>query len=275
MKVCGTGHSLPRNNMPSVTSGGGGMGNQIKKFISALRLHPESKSHMSYFGNIFKDKTLCQLDSKQQYTPLNTWRIVTLPSDSEIPVGFCKFSTLDKGFHNCDVNGRNIDHEYLRIPHSFRKKIINLIQNRLQYSDLVNNKVDDFIKNHESYSSVHIRSFKADNFSNDKSSRYALERHLNWVNVGRQTCIDHINNLSDNKILISSDSQSEFNIVKSQCHNKQFIRYATNNSDRSHEDDFIDMVLLSKGNHMVLNTISTYSEVAWYLSGCNENIHLC
>ena len=121
--------------MPSVTSGGGGMGNQIKKFISALRLHPESKSHMSYFGNIFKDKTLCQLDSKQQYTPLNTWRIVTLPSDSEIPVGFCKFSTSDKGFHNCDVNGRNIDHEYLRIPHSFRKKIINLIQNRLQYSN--------------------------------------------------------------------------------------------------------------------------------------------
>ena len=54
----------------------------------------------------------------------------------------------------------------------------------------------------------------------------------------------------------------------------KFIQYINDHSNRTHENDFIDMVLLSKGNHMVLSTISTYSEAAWYLGGCNENIHL-
>lgn len=266
---------INKNNMSYITTGGGGMGNQLKKFISALRLNPNSKSHMSYYANIFKDKSLCVLDSKTQYTGLNTWRIIVLPSDTDIPDNFCKYTTPDKGFHNCDVNGRNIDHEYLRIPISFRKKIINLIETRLQFSDLVNDKVNDFTNKYGSYSSVHIRSFKADNFPNDKSSRYAQQRHENWVNVGRQSCINYINDLKDTNILISSDSQSECDYIKSQCKNKHFIQYISDHSHRSHENDFIDMVLLSKGNHMILSTISTYSEVAWYLSGCNENIHLC
>ena len=258
-----------------VTSGGGGMGNQIKKFISALRLNINSKSHLSYYSSIFADKSLSVLDPNVQYTPLNTWRIIVLPTDDEIPSGFCQYSTADKGFHNCDPNGKNVDHEYLRIPISFRKKIIDIINTRLQFSDMVNNKVKEFMDQHGSYSSVHIRSFNADNFINDKSSRYAKERHENWINNGRQSCIDYINNLSDTKILISADSQSECNLIKSRCKNKQFIQYITSHSQRTHENDFIDMVLLSKGNHMVLSTISTYSEVAWYLSGCNENIHLC
>lgn len=261
--------------MSYVTSGGGGMGNQLKKFISALRLNTDSKGHLSYFNNVFKDQTLCKLDSSKQYTSLNTWRIIVLPTDVDIPNNFCKYTNVDKGFHNCDENGRNVDHEYLRIPVSFRKKIINLVQTRLQFSELVNDKVNDFTNKHGSYSSVHIRSFKADNFPNDKSSRYAQQRHENWINNGRQSCVNYINDLKDTNILISSDSQSECDYVKSQCKNKHFIQYISEHSHRSHENDFIDMVLLSKGNHMILSTISTYSEVAWYLSGCNENIHLC
>jgi len=261
--------------MSYITTGGGGIGNQLKKFISALRLKSSSKAHLSYYTKIFKDKSLCVLDPGVRYTELNTWRIMVLPSDIDIPNGFCKYSTADKGFQFCDANGRNVDHEYLRIPVSFRQKIIDLINTRLQFSDMVNNKVKEFVDQHGSYSSVHIRSFNADNFVGDKSSIYAAERHANWVGTGRQLCIDYINNLSDTKILITTDSQSECDFIKSRCENKQFIQYTTEHSNRTYENDFIDMVLLSKGNHMVLSTISTYSEVAWYLGGCNENIHLC
>jgi len=121
--------------MSYVTSGGGGMGNQLKKFISALRLNTDSKGHLSYFNNVFKDQTLCKLDSSKQYTSLNTWRIIVLPTDTDIPNNFCKYTTLDKGFHNCDENGRNVDHEYLGIPVSFRKKIINLRETRLLFGE--------------------------------------------------------------------------------------------------------------------------------------------
>ena len=113
--------------MSYITTGGGGMGNQLKKFISALRLKSSSKAHLSYYTKIFKDKSLCVLDPGARYTELNTWRIMVLPSDTDIPDGFCKYATADKGFHFCDANGRNVDHEYLRIPVSFRQKIILLI----------------------------------------------------------------------------------------------------------------------------------------------------
>lgn len=260
--------------MPYVTTGGGGMGNQIKKLISALRLDPSSKGHLSYFEKIFKDQSIWIKNPKLNYVPINTWRINVLPTDIEIPGGFCQITTSDKGFNNCDINGRNVDSEYLRIPVEFRNKIIKLINEHLQFSSYVNDKVNNFINNHGEYSSVHLRTFKADNFPNDKSSVHAAARHKDWVNRGRQLCINYIKEINDETIFLASDSDSESNLIKSSCPNKKFIQYNAND-ERTHVDDFIDMVILSKGNHMVLNTISTYSEVAWYFSGCNQNIYLC
>lgn len=250
------------------------MGNHIKKLISALRLHPDSKTHLSYFDTIFKDKSINVLDPSIRYNSINTWRIKVLPYDIDIPNGFCKYTLPEKGFSDYDPNGRNVDSEYLRIPITFRKKIINLIKEKLEFSDVVNDKVNTFINNHSNYHSVHLRTFKADNLSNDRSSKYALQRHNDWMSTGRKLCLNYIENLPDGKIFVSSDSTSEFNYIVSKFPNKKFIRYI-NSPERTHIDDFVDMVLLSKGDHMILNTISTFSEVAWYFSGCNENIHLC
>jgi len=261
--------------MPYITTGGGGIGNQIKKFISAIRLHPESKAHLSYFENIFGNKSICTKDSGIKYIPINTWRIIVLKSDTEIPDNFCRVTLKNQDFDNCDEFGRNIDFEYLRIPISFRLKIVKLIGQNLRPNAIIEHKVNEFVKNHGNYSSVHIRSFNADNFVNDKSSRHAFTRNKTWIDHGRQRCINYINNLSDKKIFISTDSQSESDIIKESCPNKNFINYIEKNSRRTFEDDFTDMMLLSKGNHMILNSVSTFSELAWYFGGCNENIHIC
>ena len=261
--------------MPYITTGGGGMGNQIKKFISAIRLDPNSKSHLPYFQDIFKNRSVCVVEPGVKYTPINTWRIIVLDSDTEIPNNFCQATTKNKDFDNCDTLGRNIDFEYLRIPMPFRLKIIKLVHQKLVPSLSIQNQVNSFIKHHGNYSSVHIRSFNADNFINDKSSRHASKRNKIWINEGRQKCINYINNLSDKKIFLSSDSQSESTLIKQSCPNKIFINYIDKDSNRSFESDFTDMILLSKGNHMILNPTSTFSELAWYFGGCNENIHIC
>jgi len=262
-----------KSSTPYLTTGGGGMGNHIKKLISALRYHPESKGHLSYFNTIFKDKSINVTDPTIRYRDINTWRIRVLPHDVDIPNGFCKYTLQERGFSDCDTNGRNIDSEYLRIPISFRNKIVRLIREKLEVSDVVNDKVNNFINNYGNYHSIHLRTFKADNFINDTSSKYALQRHNDWVNRGRHLCLSYIESLPDGQIFVSSDSKSEFNYITSKFPNKKFIQY--NIDKRNHTDDFVDLILLSKGDYMILNTISTFSEVAWYFGGCNEKIHLC
>jgi len=70
-----------------IATGGGGMGNQIKKLISAKRLHPESQTDLSYFNDLFENQNLYH-NGNREGTPMCTWRFLVFPNDTEIPQNF-------------------------------------------------------------------------------------------------------------------------------------------------------------------------------------------
>ena len=74
--------------------------------------------------------------------------------------------------------------------------------------------------------------------------------------------------------LTDANHLESFHSTEPADYDKKIISLYTQSS--LYSNDFLDMILLSKGIEMILCRISTYSEVAWYLSKCNKNIHsLC
>ena len=277
-----------------IASGGGGIGNQIKKLVSAKRLHPTSQTDLGYFNDLFENQELHH-NGNRSGQDCNTWRFIVLPQDSEILEGFNVHTTGDEvigqGFtwhdphSNWSVNedGRNVDCEYLRIPKIYRNKILKIFEDYLTIHPGIQYCVDEFKKEYNKFSSVHLRSFNADSFVKNGASRSgdsnpkAQARHQYWNEVQRKQFIEYVKQLNEDVIYISSDNRLEIENLKSSCPTKKFIHYTDvyeKPFESDYSNDFLDMILLSQGIEMVLCRISTYSEVAWFFSNCNGNIKI-
>jgi hypothetical protein len=277
-----------------IATGGGGIGNQIKKLVSAKRLHADSQTDLSYFNDLFERQDLYH-GGNRNGTPMCTWRFLVLPEDIEIPYGFNIHTTgpcnIGHGFTwydpysqwSVNTDGRNVDCEYLRIPEIYRNKILKIFNDYLVIHPEICYYVNEFKKEYGTFASAHLRSFNADNFVKNGSNRggdlslLAKARHQYWINNQRLQFYEYIKQLKENVVYISSDNRSEIEDLKLNCPTKKFIHYTDLYSkpfDSDYSNDFLDMILLSHGTEMILCRISTYSEVAWYFSKCNKNIKL-
>tara|TARA_R110001592_G_scaffold200507_1_gene449360 strand:- start:611 stop:1468 length:858 start_codon:yes stop_codon:yes gene_type:complete len=277
-----------------IATGGGGMGNQIKKLVSAKRLHPDSQTDLGYFNELFANQDLYH-NNNRRGIEMCTWRFLVLPEDNEIPNNFNVHTTgnevIGQGFTwhdpyshwSFNEDGRNVDCEYLRIPDTYRNKILKVFKDYLQVHSNIQYYVDEFKKEYGQFASVHLRSYNADGFVKNGANRggdvnpRAKARHQYWNNVQRTQLYEYVKQLKEDVVYISSDNRSEIESLKSSCPTKKFIHYTDvyeKPFESDYSNDFLDMVLLSKGVEMVLCRISTYSEVAWYLSNCNKNIKL-
>lgn len=277
-----------------IATGGGGIGNQIKKLVSAKRLHPDSQTDLGYFNDLFDNQNLYH-NNNRSGIPMCTWRFLVFPEDIEIPKNFNihttgnevtgdKFTWFDP-YSNWSFNndGRNVDCEYLRIPEVYRQKILNIFKKYLTINKNIQRFVDEFYKHYNNFSSIHLRSYNADTFVKNGANRggdhnpRARARHQYWNNVQRNQVYDYINQLKESIIYISSDNRNEIEQIKTKFPNKTFIHYTDvfeKPFESDYSNDFLDMILLSKGIEMILCRISTFSEVAWYYSNCNNNIKL-
>jgi hypothetical protein len=277
-----------------IATGGGGIGNQIKKLVSAKRLHPDSQTDLGYFNDLFANQNLYH-NNNRHGIEMCTWRFLVLPEDNEIPKNFNVHTTgnevIGQGFTWYDPysywsfneDGRNVDCEYLRIPETYRNKILKIFKDYLQVHSNIQYYVDEFRKEYGQFASVHLRSYNADEFVKNGANRggdanpRARARHQYWNNVQRTQLYEYVKQLKEDVVYISSDNRLEIESLKSSCPTKKFIHYTDvykKPFESDYTNDFLDMVLLSKGIEMVLCRISTYSEVAWYLSKCNKNIKI-
>ena len=282
------------NKVKYIATGGGGIGNQIKKLVSAKRLHPDSQTDLSYFNELFADQNLYH-NGNRSGEGMCTWRFLVLPEDIEIPEGFNIHTTGDEvigggftwydpySYWSFNENGRNVDCEYLRIPGTYRNKILKIFKDYLTIHPDIQYYVEEFEKEYGRFASVHLRSYNADEFvknganrGGDKNPR-AQARHQYWNRVQRTQCYEYVEHLKEDIIYISGDNRSEVENLKNSFPTKKFVHYTDvyeKPFESDYRNDFLDMVLLSKGIEMILCRISTYSEVAWYLSGCNEDIRV-
>ena len=85
---------------------------------------------------------------------------------------------------------------------------------------------------------------------------------------------------NDFKFFLTSDSQKVLNFFSNECELKNRIitypRQTELDNSRDNQEgikeDLIELYLLSKNKYLIGSHFSTYSEVAWWLGNCTNNV---
>tara|TARA_R110002110_G_scaffold213236_8_gene426450 strand:- start:313 stop:1101 length:789 start_codon:yes stop_codon:yes gene_type:complete len=253
-----------------------GIANRMKAMASCMRLNPEDhRMHWTPTMKIFLDKrgrTPHRPDSKfsdffvypleiegpfpKSAVLYDSWRLAVFESDN-IPDGF-SFLSDKKG----DKRKRNIDLEYNRIPLEVKSVYVDIFQ-KFILKDRLYKIIKRFSKKHfdSNTVSVHMRTWY-DVAGTSRRKGFSLDKF-----VDRMKEFDISTNF-----FVASDSLEAIAKLKD-VFGDRVVSYS-NNKSRTVEDDIIDLYLLSKGKVILGTYMSTFTEVAWWLSGCNPHIHI-
>jgi len=239
-----------------------GLSNRLKNLISVLRLCDKSKSTFIELNDIFENDFV-KLDDSLQYIPLCTWRILVSDFDIEIPDNFNK-ATLDLPERH--IKCRDVDSEYDRIPIIFRKKILLILESFLIKKQIID-IVDDFkLKN---ITGVHIRTWQSTYHTEYEDwSQFLRSKSSNNYLVNFEKLLAD----SDQKVFLACDDFKFKLYLKNKYSN--LITYDRVNTLSNIQNDFIDMLLLSKCNVLHGTRLSTFTEMSWWFSKCNQTVIL-
>jgi hypothetical protein len=239
-----------------------GLSNRLKNLISVLRLCDKSKSTFLQFNDIFENDFVT-LDTSFQYIPLCTWRILVNDSDIEIPDNFNK-ATLDLPERH--IKCRDVDSEFDRIPMVFREKILNILESfsiKKQIIDIV----DDFKFNN--ITGIHVRTWYSTYHSEyDDWSKFLRSKSNENYLINFEKILTNTNQ----KIFLSCDDFKLKFYLKNKYSN--LITYDRTDTLSDVQNDFIDMLLLSKCNILYGTRLSTFTEMSWWFSKCNQTVIL-
>lgn len=264
----------------------GGLSNRIRCIVSCIRYAKKNninygvywlvidsyKTHKHILNCSF-DKLFSNDFEVKNINSNNTYKhhCFIIFDDDNLPINFNTFdSNCSRKFTKSDKLNRNIDFMYNKIPEKIRSEYINYFK-ILKPIDVLQNKIDDFSKNFTINTiSVHIRSW----------NRNAEESRRNYLfDINR---FEKKMNEYDNKynFYLASDSYGVINYFKTESPLKDriIIYPRKTNLDTSRDiqegiqEDLIELYLLSKNNIIIGSHFSTYTEVAWWLGGCPENI---
>ena len=248
-----------------------GLANRIKNIISCLRIDPDvevvwnSTLHSpsglvgtklnDYFSNLKECKNV---DNKRVRS---SWRFEVFPD--ELPKNF---STIDdkieklfgKKFKPIIPHGKTIDFEYERIPEEIKKSYIECF-NKLKIEESILESVEKFSKSFDDGTiSVHIRTWHDDPPRNQKL--FDMTKVLSLMKE-----------YTDSNFFVTSDSMSAINYLKQEFGENRILTYPHNNENL---DCFIEILLLSKNKILIGSPISTFSEMAWWFSGCKSKVKI-
>jgi hypothetical protein len=237
-----------------------GLSNRLKNLISVLRLSNQSKSNFTQFSDIFENDFVT-LDTTINYIPLCTWRIIIKDDDIEIPDYFNNV-TLD--LPERDLRCRDVDSEYDRIPPIFREKILSIIN-----SFIVRKEIHDIVNNFQinNLTGFHIRTWwstyhkEYDDWSTFLKSK-SNEHYL--INFEKK-----LSSTNENVFLSCDDFKFKF-YLKNKYSN--IITYERDEKLSDIQNDFVDMLLLSKCKYFYGTKLSTFSEMSWWFGGCEQKV---
>jgi hypothetical protein len=255
-----------------------GLGNRIKSIISAMRLSEEYGVHWTKnkdltcdFSDLFSNKV--EVSTISRHTPTYpSWRMAILDSD-DIPDNFSIVTANrdragNKFSYTCS-RGRNVDLEYERIPLSVKEDIVKTF-NKLQINKDILNIVEKFSKEHfgDFLVSVHIRSWADDEDRNRDFHR--LQSFINRMSAFEQNVRFFVTSDSD---YVKSEILKAFGDRVIIYPRSTDIKTSRQNSHGIIED-FIEMLLLSKGDYILGTYLSTYTEVAWWFGGALAKVEV-
>ena len=190
------------------------------------------------------------------------WRLIVFEEDP-LPDGFAT-KRESRGFKDADPKGRNIDHEFGRIPQQMRQIYLDLIE-QLRVRLALQNEIDRFLEQNwrDDLVAVHMRTWLTDHWDT------APIRHQHYFNFA------YYEELVDMHpgVFISSDNASYLEQLKKRFGDK-IISYESNNYYDHSQVAFINLNLLAQGTKLIGSSLSTFTEMAWWLGGCQAEITL-
>lgn len=267
----------------------GGLANRMKSIASGYRIanHTNIKLMIKWdildnyntqthilncpFSKLFQNRNVIDnIPDINNIGLYNSHCLAIFDSDT-ISQNFNTFSSnCKKQFTKSDKLNRNIDFMYNEIPDKIKKEYIDYFQ-KLQPTYYILNEIGNFSKKfNDKTVSVHIRSW---NRNGEAGRREDLFNITKWE--------DKMDNFSnDYQFYLSSDSKEVINyFIKNEKYKDRILIYdRQTNLDKSRDfpegivEDLIELYLLSKNKIIIGSHFSTFTEVAWYLGGCSDDI---
>lgn len=166
-----------------------------------------------------------------------------------------------------------IDFRYNNIPEHIQEIYLNIIK-KFKIKKILLENVDSFLKNKiikDTFLGVHIRTWF--NNSTFSDNRTALERYNHYLSI-RDKLIQSINECEYDTVFMCTDNKTEIQYILDRIHDKNIIFYEYNNDLNSLENDFIELLILSKSTEIYGCLNSTFTELAWWYSNCNKKIKI-
>ena len=230
-----------------------GLCNRIKTYMSLLSEHEQVNTEV--FADSYIFPSIKYNENPSQENSACGWRLKVLSEEEKY---IDKYKTIDFLYHDT--------------PKYFIEKYLKSLS-KIEINKEIVDYTDNFLSDWSDVIGVHIRS---------------------WWTAGppRSTWHDndifkeHIDKFPDKKIFLCSDNNEVISQFKEEygdriiTHDQKLHERKHNVFDMHHDDiqlitdGFIDCLLLSKCDKIIGTWGSTFSEVAWWLSGCNSEMFI-
>ena len=278
-----------------------GLANRIKNIVSCFRCEDElhqkiwinwiliteesGKNHLfnCKFKYLFKNKE----DRKNTFlynNKLSQGKVVTNNSHQliifdkdEIPKYFDKYNPRMAKYNRTRKDGKYIDFNYNRIPKVCKDNYIPYFK-KLLVIDELQKKINNFSNDNfnEFTVSVHIRSWGQRN----EHLRNRVLFQKKGLQLFENAMLKKLEENKKTNFFLSTDCSAIKKYFLDHNKLKNYIKYyprsSSHGNSRSNkegiQEDLIDLYLLSKNKSIIGSHNSTFTEVAWWLAECPEDI---
>jgi len=228
-----------------------GLGNRIKTYVSAMAKYGTVKTCRESDTVLFQNLEKTTQEDLDKYPQVDGWRLEVEPEEEDyIEI----YKTIDLLYDNT--------------PDYFVKKYSKVFS-KLNINPEITQRVNEFCKEWENTIGLHVRSWYCRRNSWYDSSLYEFE-------------IDKCDSTA--KIFLCTDNADKADYFKNKYGNR-IIQYPQNLYTSSHLAEsghnydvadninaFIDMLLLSKCSKIIGTFGSSFTECAWWFSGCKAKV---
>jgi len=224
--------------------------NRLYYFKENIRYNLQA-DHQSYFPNQECTHSTCG------------WKFYVMPSDN------INCEPFQNQLMAREPN--SIDLKYTNIPQNIRDLYLSIIE-KFRIIEPIRNHVNSQVeKIGGDYLSVHIRTWNT--FGNLSDQRSSNDRY-NWYLSQRDNFVNAINRNPLKKCFISTDNMDEIKQLLPNIIDKEIYFYEKNSDLTDLQNDFSELLTLSKCNYFIGSNLSTFSELSWWYGGCKAPVEI-
>ena len=246
----------------------GGLGNKLKALVSAVRLSDSVAATYPTFGALFENEIPVVETIPAKCRVFSDWRFV-LTRDDRLPDDFASVPIPERGESVLRIPvGRSIDLEYGRIPAQLREAFVAAFAKLTVRGEIERSVARVTDQWPRETIAVHVRSWDESDFR--RNAFFDLERFFHAVDQRGAT-----------PFFLSSDAAAVIDDFKRR-YGSRVMTASDENAHLSHsafaEDEdvivraFVDMLCLSRGGALIGSYLSTFTECAWWLGGCRQEV---